>query len=84
MRHRESRTAEDRCQGGGIDRQRVDQGDLVAPGDLDQGQVGHVGAFGVELGVEAVDVHGRDLADQRVEGVVVGDHERRGGHRSER
>jgi hypothetical protein len=34
----------------------VDQGDAAGPGDLQQGQLGEVGAFSVELGVEGVGV----------------------------
>ena len=46
--------AEHRGQRRGIDGEGIDQRHLVGPGDLNQRQIGDVGALGVELGVEAV------------------------------
>ena len=81
MDDRDTGPTEDTGQRGGVDRKRVDQRHLVGPGDLNQSQVGHVGALGVEFGVEAVGVLGCHLGDQGFESLGIGDHCGRCSHR---
>ena len=66
----------------GIHGERVDQGHLVGPGDLDQRQIGHVGALGVKLRVEAVRVLRRHFGDEILESCRVDDDGRRCSHLS--
>ena len=75
--HRDPGAAEDGGQRSGVDRERVDEGDLVGPGDLNEGEVRDVGALGVELGVEPVELLARELVDQRIEAGLVLHHGRR-------
>ena len=77
-----ARSVEDRRQRGGVDGQRIDQGHLVGPGDLDEREVGDVGALRVELGVEAVVLLVADGCDERVETAAVEHHDRRRGHQA--
>ena len=72
--HRDAGSAEDRGQRRGVDGERVDQRHLVGPGDLDQGQIGDVGALGVELGVEAVVVLAATSATRASRPAVVDHH----------
>jgi hypothetical protein len=65
--HGDTGPGEDPCQGCGIDGQRVDQGHLVRPAHLNEGQLRIVGALGVELGVECVMRLAGDLVAERVE-----------------
>ena len=67
MSHCDAGPTEDGGQRRRVDRQRVHERHLVGPGDLDQRQVGHVGALGMELGVEAVRVLRRRFGDQLLE-----------------
>ena len=64
------------AQGGGVHGERVDQGHPVPPGDLDQRQVGNVGALGVELGVEAVALLVGQPGHQVPQTLGVDDHDR--------
>ena len=47
-------TREDVAQRFGIDGEGIDEDHLIGPSDLDQGQLGVVGALEVELGVDGV------------------------------
>ena len=67
VRHGNAGATEHRRQRGGVDGERVDEGHLVLPGDLNERQIGDVGPLGVELGVEGVVVLRGHLGDQRLE-----------------
>src|SRR4029450_6815721 len=50
---------------------RVDEGDLIAPGQLHQGELGEVRALAVELGVQRVDVGLGDPSQQLRQSCIV-------------
>ena len=61
MEHRQAITLQQLGQRGDGHFQRVDDGQLVLPGNLNQRHPGVVGALAVELGVEGVGVGGRGV-----------------------
>ena len=74
--HRHARAVEHRGQRGRVHGQGIDQGHLVGPGDLDEGQVRDVRPLGVELGVEAVVLLAGERGDERGQAGAVVDHGR--------
>jgi hypothetical protein len=64
---------EQRSQRGHVDRQWIDDNDVVATGELQQGQLGVVRALAVELGVESVGVGSDRRLDEGVEVALVVD-----------
>ena len=63
MEHAESRAVEHGRQGGQVERERIDERQLLGPGDLDQRHLRVVGALAVELRVDRVSIdrgHGGD------------------------
>ena len=74
--HRHARAAEHGGQRGRVHGQGIDQGHLVGPGDLDEGQVRDVRPLGVELGVEAVVLLALEGVDERGQTARVVDHGR--------
>lgn len=77
VHHGQAGALEQWPQPGDVDLEGVDEGDLVVPGQLDQGQLGEVRALAVELGVEGPDLDGEELLDESGQVPVVGDDRRR-------
>ena len=75
--HGDTGSGEDAGERGGVDGERVDQGHAAGPGELDEGEVRHIGPLGVELGIEAVGGLSRQLDAQVFECARVGHHAER-------
>ena len=57
----------ERPEWGEVDGERIDQHEFARPGDLDQGDLGPIGAFAVKLRVEGVPGLNEQLLDDRRE-----------------